>query len=496
MRDVGGFHFVKAGDQNVLVPQPSDEIDDPLNWSPRWKNAAIFCSTMLSFSLNLGPLALAPMFNFYIEEWNRSLPDVVQFTGVAILCLGFSNFIWVPVMVCFGRRPVAIFSTLICVCSSIWRARATSYNSFMGASVLNGLAAGPCETLMPQVIADIIFLHDRGFYQTLYFSMYFISLMIGPIISGAMAEHTGWRSFWWFNTALLLFTLSCNVFLFPETRYKRSLKHTGQRTPAMVKGGDDVNDTQGDHVTTGIKTTEDGHASHEEKSALDNAPSDEAITGSHLKDSEAGLDRQETHVDPSLGRGKPGKWQWAPFQKYDGNFIRELWLPLYLHIYPIAEFAAFVVSWSASGYLLTNLSQTQAFAGPPYNYSSQTIGFFSFALFGGGLIGLFTCGPLSDWVAARLTERNGGVREPEMRLVAMVPYVFIMILGSVVTAVGYDNHWPWQAIVIVGYGCLGLQVSALPSIVSTYAIDSYKPITGSLFVTITINKNVWGYGMR
>lgn len=68
---------------------------------------------------------------------------------------------------CFGRRPVAIFSSLICAFSSVWRARANSYDSFMGASVLNGVGAGPCETLMPQVIADVIFLHDRGKYQTL-----------------------------------------------------------------------------------------------------------------------------------------------------------------------------------------------------------------------------------------------------------------------------------------------------------------------------------------
>ena len=30
--------------------------------------------------------------------------------------------------------------------------------------------------------------------------------------------------------------------------------------------------------------------------------------------------------------------------------------------------------------------------------------------------------------------------------------------------------------------------------VSTYAVDSYKPVAGSLFVAITVNKNVWGYG--
>jgi MFS family permease len=198
------------------------------------------------------------------------------------------------------------------------------------------------------------------------------------------------------------------------------------------------------------------------------------------------LQRGLTHQDPWLGRGTPSKKQFFLFQRYEGNIFRELWLPFYLHLYPIVEFAAFVVSWSASGFLVVNLSQTQAFAVPPYNYSSQTIGLFNLAVLVGALIGLFTCGPFSDWIAAHLTARNNGVREPEMRLVAMVPYVLVMILGSVVTAVGYDNGWPWQAIVIIGYACLGMQVSALPSIASTYAIDSYKPITGPMFVTITM----------
>lgn len=51
-----------------------------------------------------------------------------------------------------------------------------------------------------------------------------------------------------------------------------------------------------------------------------------------------------------------------------------------------------------------------------------------------------------------------------------------------------------QIIVIIGYTCLGIQVAALPAIASTYAVDSYKPVAGSVFVSITINKNVWGYG--
>lgn len=51
-----------------------------------------------------------------------------------------------------------------------------------------------------------------------------------------------------------------------------------------------------------------------------------------------------------------------------------------------------------------------------------------------------------------------------------------------------------QPIVIIGYTCAGIQVAAIPAIASTYAIDSYKPVAGSIFVAITVNKNVWGYG--
>jgi hypothetical protein len=51
-----------------------------------------------------------------------------------------------------------------------------------------------------------------------------------------------------------------------------------------------------------------------------------------------------------------------------------------------------------------------------------------------------------------------------------------------------------QIIVLIGYTCAGIQVAALPAIVSTYAVDSYKPVAGSIFVTITVNKNLWGYG--
>ena len=34
------------------------------------------------------------------------------------------------------------------------------------------------QTLCPQIITDIFFLHERGFYNTMYFALYFGALMV------------------------------------------------------------------------------------------------------------------------------------------------------------------------------------------------------------------------------------------------------------------------------------------------------------------------------
>jgi MFS family permease len=350
----------------------------------------------------------------------------------------------------------------------------------MGACVLNGIGAGPAETIMPEIIADIFFLHDRGKWNTLYWVVYMGSLMVGPIISGSMTETVGWRSFWWFNTALLGISFLMVVFMFPETRFLR-------RFPAAA------DNTSGSSLDEKIeeRRTENGGTT---TTSADLNKIEHVNTANSVLPNTEGLTVSETAArDPFLGKGKPGKWQWKIFQPNAHPFL-DLWTPWKLFAFPIVEFAAFVVSWSCSSFLTINLTQSQVLSQPPYNFKPIEVGFTNFAIMVGAFIGLFTAGPLSDWVSARSTRKNNGIREPEMRLPAMIPYVIIMFLGNIVVAVGYERKWPWQAIVVIGFTCAGIQVAALPGIVSTYAVDSYKPVAGSLFVAITVNKNVWGYG--
>ncbi|KAL4914526.1 major facilitator superfamily domain-containing protein [Aspergillus aurantiobrunneus] len=452
MTDVGSHHFVKSSSHphRVLVPQPSDDPHDPLNWTKFRKLTVMSVATAVSFSQGLGPLALAPMFPHMMQSFDADLASVVKFTGVCILVLGFSNFFWIPIQTTFGRRPVLVFSTLVCVVSNVWRATAKSYGSYMGACVLNGFGAGPAETSQPEIIADILFLHERGAYNTLYFTAYFGSLMVNPIIAGPMAEHVGWRSFFWFNTALLAFVLVLVIFFFPETKWNRTLPP----------------DQRGEQL-------------ERRDSKLDSEKPGESTFQEYL-----GREGGSAPVS-YVGKGSPSKQQFKLWQ-IPNNTIKYLlisfWIPWKLHIFPIVDLAAFNVS-------------CQTFAAPPYNFSSQTIGFFNFAVLIGAIIGLLTNGPLSDWISMRATIKNRGVREPEMRLPGIIPYLIICIIGNfVVVAFGYEYKWDWRAIVIIGYTAVGIQVAALPAIISTYAVDSYKPVAGSIFVTITVNKNLWGYG--
>ena len=80
-----------------------------------------------------------------------------------------------------------------------------------------------------------------------------------------------------------------------------------------------------------------------------------------------------------------------------------------------------------------NLTQSQLFAEPPYNFNPAQVEFVNFSFAVGAIVALLTAGPVSDWVSMRATRRNNGVREAEMRLIALIPYIVICLIGMVVS---------------------------------------------------------------
>lgn len=236
-----------------------------------------------------------------------------------------------------------------------------------------------------------------------------------------MAEYSDWRNYWWLQVAILGFTFFLVFFGFPETKWHRL--HPNEQT-GMAK------------VTSGPGSDEKVVGDTVERSDILKEGSPPPLTHA-----------QTAERDPYLHKGTPSKAQfglYTPNKHPLQSILLDLWIPIKLFAFPIVEFASFIVSWSASCFLTLNLTQAHVFERPPYGFKSTSIGFTNFAILVGGIIGLVTAGPLSDWVSMKLTKRNKGIREPEMRLLTMIPYVIIMIIGNFIVAFGYQQQWSWK----------------------------------------------------
>jgi hypothetical protein len=120
---------------------------------------------------------------------------------------------------------------------------------------------------------------------------------------------------------------------------------------------------------------------------------------------------------------------------------------------------------------MLNLTQSQALAVPPYNFSPAAVSYTNLTMFVGTCFALVTAGPFSNWVSHRATVRNNGVREPEMRLPALLPFALISLIGCIVAALGFQYGWPWEAVIIVGFGFIGIQVAAISGIAINYVVS-------------------------
>jgi MFS family permease len=405
---------------------------------------------------------LAPLFPFLGQEFHLSEQQLSLLTGVNVITLGFANILIVPVSNIFGRRPTAIFFGVLVVLTNIWQALASSHQSLLAARACNGIAAATSETIMVQSIADMFFLHERATWMAMYFTFYFSGAFLGPIIAGSIGSHHGWRSFFWLSVAMSAFVTILLVFTYPETKYHRSSPVEMSATKRQSNRSSGVNEKV-------IESASDTEA---------------AAVGPPI-------------AGDSVGRGRPSKSQFAPVIKPDARWksfvIRDLTTPVVVFFNPIVFWSALMLAGPADLLLLFNLTESGLFSSPAYGWSPLAVGYSNFAFFVGGLFGVLTAGPLSDWWARRMTMKNNGIREAEMRLPALLPYCCFFVISHVVGAVGYQRLWPWQAIVVCGFGFSGLAVTSIPAIAIAYAIDCYKPISGEIMVVGTVLKNVLGF---
>ncbi|OJJ44532.1 hypothetical protein ASPZODRAFT_18110 [Penicilliopsis zonata CBS 506.65] len=459
------------GSDVILIPQPSNDPSDPLNWSPLWKCLVIVVQFGYTFVAVEAALSVAPLFALLAEEWGLNQTQLNLLTGGCILAQGYANLLIVPFSNIFGRRQTSLLLAIFIILTEVWEALATSNESFLASRIVNGLATAGSETIMMQVVSDMFFLHERGFWTGIYFVNYFVGIFLGAIIAGSIAAVHGWRSFFWLSVGLSGFNLLTLLFLFPETKYKRSAQWIGGTLKAASSGSNNKRNDQ-------------------EKATPDAAIiTDELSTASSPASPETSL----------VGTGRPSKKQFKLWQTPDSRWksfvVRDLLTPFRIFYYPIILWAGVTCAGSININLFYALTETEVLAAPPYDFSTAALGYGNFAFFVGGLIGLLTAGPMSDFAAKRGARKNNGIREAEMRLPALIPFFVITVIGVVVGGLAYQNLWSWHIILVIGYGFAGVTVTTVPTIATAYAIDCYKPLAGEIMVVITVIKNTCGFAM-
>jgi hypothetical protein len=309
---------------------------------------------------------------------------------------------------------------------------------------------------------------------------YFLGLFLGPVIAGNIAERYvlvdffhdldpkadevnishGWRSFFWLSLALAAFNVVMLFFAFPETKFRR------QAGPKQTLEENGSNPPQKNDVQLRV--------GEEPKS-------------------------QEDTAAPPVGRGRPSTAQFRLTQRPDSRWksflFRDIISPFRAFFYPIVFWAGLNVAGPANLLLFWNLTESAVLGAPPYGWNPSSVGYSNFAFVVGGVIGLATAGPSSDWIAKRAALRNNGIREAEMRLIALIPYFVTTVIGIVVGGLAYQHLWPWPVILVFGYGLTGLSVTTIPTVAIAYALDCYKPISGEIMVVATILKNTCGFSM-
>ncbi|CAK7226978.1 hypothetical protein SBRCBS47491_006413 [Sporothrix bragantina] len=457
----------------LLIPTPSDDPKDPLTWP---KASRLYVAGLSSFAIFLctfgtaGPAIAIPemaitFFGPPGPTFLHSIAKTAYFFTVPALMMGISNLLWVPLMIKYGRRFVYVVSFALYTAMVAWSAAAHSYGPMLAARTLSGFMAGAGEVLGPLTIADLFFVHERGTMMIIYTCTLSIGSSLGNVVAGLIMINKSWRIMMWLCTALIGATTVLMFFTLPETYYVRSA----------------------DPVAAAMAVLDDEKAfeSHKENASIKNGDSEKAQL-------ESGGSEPAT---PTLGKSpsiieiiRSG----LPRHAMTSESVFSLLVrPVLLIMLPSVLWSSLVMS-VVIGFLVAISSNCATAFSDTYGLTSWQIGLCAGAGVIGSIIGVFFGGHLSDMCADYLTRRNGGIREPEMRLpmlgISLVTAPLSLILYGV--GIGKGLHW---IVPTIGMGLLGFSVVQSSNITVVYMIDCYRPIAGEITVTQYAFKSLFGF---
>ena len=83
---------------------------------------------------------------------NSQLSSLITYS---VLSMGLANLIWMPLALCFGKRPVTLVSMAMFLGGIIWSAVAKDYNSLLASRVFASFGKLSRYTSIKNILAII-----------------------------------------------------------------------------------------------------------------------------------------------------------------------------------------------------------------------------------------------------------------------------------------------------------------------------------------------------
>ncbi|KAJ5665545.1 uncharacterized protein N7477_007993 [Penicillium maclennaniae] len=434
----------------ILSPTPSDDLDDPLNWSRLRKaiNFGLTCTFVLFTMVLIDINSVA--YREYMTELDLTYSTFNNAIGANVAGLAVGCLVLIPFVHKFGRRPLYLISALVQFATAIWWAKFHTAGELIAINVIAGLAGSIAEAIVVITIVDMFFVHQHARMNGVFIFMQTLGSTGGPIAAGYIVVDLGWRWMWWILAIMLGVNFLLVLFFFEESKY----------VPSTIA-----------HSTS--------------------AASDTVETGGKKGDR---LEKISfTDLTVATQSRKSYRQRLAFVTKTDIPMLQHFYQPLLLlFTFPAVAFTAIsygaILAWFAACVSSASYFLIQ----PPYNFSAAEIGLFNLGGFIGTLLATFTANFLNDWLIVWLARRNGGIFEPEMRLWLIFPAGILNSAGLLMFGIGLGRGLAW-IILAVGSGLFGFGFVVTADVALTYLTDSYPDILGDALIAVVFVRN--GFAM-
>ena len=159
------------------------------------------------------------------------------------------------------------------------------------------------------------------------------------------------------------------------------------------------------------------------------------------------------------------------------TFLKHVYQPfIILCTFPAVSYTALIYGSLLAWFSVVVNVYSVFFTLPPYSFGPSGIGLLNLPPFIGGILGSLYGGLLNDWAITRLSRRNNGIFEPEMRLWVAVPTIVILPGSLLLFGLSTAHGMPW-IVPCIGLGIFGWAFVTLGDVALTYCMDCYTDVS-------------------